>query len=197
MKKKYLPLILLSFVFVVIAFVFFKKESTQRIVVNGIGNFNPVPSNGKNYLLFYPADLRVSQKNTIVKEVTNQGDIVREYEIKDRDIRRMSFHQKPNDINKLYISFFGEATIDNYYFTYNIKEKKFTKVNLNYFEHKVGVDHIIHYGDDILFQTLVSHKTGEQNVNLENNEFNVSISDYSIKKILKRNMAMFLNGLLS
>lgn len=161
---------------------FFNSKDTNRILINGIENFEPASSDGKSYLLFYPADNRVSQENTIVKEVTIDGEVIREYEIEDKNFRRMSAHQKPNKINELYISLFGEATIDNYYYTYDILKKQFKRVTLNYFDYEVGVDHIMHYGEDILFQTLVSHKTGEQNMDTKTNEFNVSVSNFSLQK---------------
>jgi hypothetical protein len=82
----------------------------------------------------------------------------------------------------LYISLFGEATIDNYYYTYDLINRTFKKVNVDYADYEVGVDHIMHYGKDTLFQTLVSHKTGEQNMKVETNEFNVSLSNYSTQQ---------------
>ncbi|MGQ4665438.1 hypothetical protein ACUIJN_06295 [Metabacillus halosaccharovorans] len=85
-------------------------------------------------------------------------------------------------MDKLYISLFGEATIDNYYYTYDIPTKQFNRVKVDYFDYEVGVDHIMHYGENVLFQTLVSHKTGEQNINSETNEFNVSISNFTSQK---------------
>ena len=159
------------------------KKEVERIQVHGISTFNPASSeNGNHFLLFYPRDERFSQENTIVKEVDYTGEIIREYEVIDQDFRRMIAHQKPNQMNQLYISFFGEATIDNYYFTYDIDEKKFEKVILDYFDYDVGVDHILHYGNHTLFQTLVSHKTGDQNLHPETYDFNMSISDYDLKQ---------------
>ncbi|MDE3841106.1 hypothetical protein C0966_17755 (plasmid) [Bacillus methanolicus] len=187
MNKKYASLILGTCILIIVLGVYFifktvSLDTNEKIIVHGIENFEPVSSDGENYLLYYPADSRISQKNTIVKEVTTTGDIVREYEIKDSDFRRMSVHQKPNNPNQLYISLFGEPTIDNYFYTYDITKKKFEKVTLDYFDYEVGVDHIMHYGDDTIFQTLVSHKTGDQNIQADTNEFNVSISNYSTKK---------------
>ena len=158
------------------------KEEVDIIQVNGISTFKPISSeNEGNFLLFYPADLRVSQDHTIVKEVDKTGEIIRQYEVIDKDFRRMIVHQKPNYMDQLYISFFGEATIDNYFFTYNINNRLFNKVNLDYFDYSVGVDHIRHYGNHTLFQTIVSHKTGDQNTHPETYDFNVSISDYTAK----------------
>ncbi|WP_142317299.1 hypothetical protein [Bacillus sp. AFS017336] len=160
--------------------IFRNKEYDNSIIINGIETFEPKPSNKEDhFLLFYPADPRVSQESTIVKEVDKSGEIVQEYAIKDKDFGRMKIQQKPNYLNQLYVSFFGDATIDNYFFTYDIAKRKFNKVNLNYFKYTVGVDHILHYGKDILFQTIVSHKTGDQNLDLKTNEFNMSISNYS------------------
>lgn len=186
MNRKYVPWILgtclLISVWSVYYFFEIDLDKNERIVVNGIENFEPLSSNEENYLLYYPADSRVSQKNTIVKEVTKTGDIVREYEIIDNNFRRMNVHQKPNDPNHLFISLFGEPTIDNYYYTYDIAKKNFEMVTIDYFDYDVGIDHIMHYGEDIIFQTLVSHKTGDQNVKADTFEFNVSISNYSTKK---------------
>lgn len=184
MKRIYLfGTVILIIVFVFSLFLTFSDtEYEDRILVDGIENFKPKSSDKEdNFLLFYPADPRVSQESTIVKEVTRTGGIVREYAIKDRDFGRMLIQQKPNDFNHLYVSFFGDATIDNYFFTYNIERKKFNKVDFNYFKYPVGVDHILHYGDDVLFQTIVSYKTGNQNTN-KNNDFNMSISNYISEK---------------
>ncbi|MRX71572.1 hypothetical protein GJU40_05200 [Bacillus lacus] len=177
MKKRYLILALVLIIFIASIYALLSRN-TETILVDGIEKFEPL-KNSNHYLLYYPADKRVSQENTIVKEVTADGKVVREYEIRDQYFRRMSAHQKPNHSNSLYISLFGEATIDNYYYTYDISKKKFQRVKLDYFDYEVGVDHIMHYGDSVLLQTLVSHKTGEQNVNAETNEFNVSISNFS------------------
>lgn len=159
-----------------------KTDDATSIKVNGINTFKPKPSQqNDHYLLFYPADRRFSKENTIIKEVDKTGKVIREYEVIDQDFGRMFVHQKPNDLNQIYISFFGEARIDNFYFTYDIKNKMFNKVKLDYFDYTVGVDHIMHYGNDVLFPTTVSHKTGEQNIDPKTNEFNVSISDYTQK----------------
>lgn len=131
MKRKYKLFLLVLFTIALIFLarsIFQNKEYESRIVINGIENFEPISSDKKdNFLLFYPADPRVSQESTIVKEVTNTGEIVREYAIKDKDIGRMAIHQKPNNLNKLFVSFFGDATIDNYFFTYNIEKKSLKK----------------------------------------------------------------------
>lgn len=155
---------------------------SKRIVINDIESFNPKKESSEDhYLLFYPADTRTSQKNTLVKEVLPTGEAVKEYEIRDDEFRRMFIHQKPNNINQLYISFFGEAVLENWFYTYDINKRKFKKIDLDYFKFDVGVDHIKHYGTDILFQSIVSHKTGDQNTN-EKDQFNMSISDYTTKK---------------
>lgn len=189
MKRKYtfLWMALLITGLIISAFSIFRNtEYENRTIINGIENFEPKPSKKRgNFLLFYPADPRVSQESTIVKEVTKKGEIVREYAIKDSDFGRMLIQQKPNDLNKLYISFFGDATIDNYFFTYDIAKRKFNKVNLEYFRYPVGVAHIQHYGEDTLFQTIVSHKTGDQNIDQKTKEFKMSISNYSIKKSIE------------
>lgn len=186
MKRKYTFLwmvLLIAGIIISALSIFRNTEYENRIIINGIENFEPKSSETKgNFLLFYPADPRVSQESTIVKEVTKKGEIVQEYAIKDSDFGRMLIQQKPNNLNKLFISFFGDASIDNYFFTYDIAKSKFNKVNLDYFNYPVGVDHIQHYGEDTLFQTIVSHKTGDQNIDKKTNEFNMSISNYSSEK---------------
>ncbi|WP_129690825.1 hypothetical protein [Gottfriedia acidiceleris] len=186
MKRKYTFLLMALLIagIIISALSFFRNTKYQnRTIINGIENFKPNNSDKKeNFLLFYPADPRVSQESTIVKEVTKKGEIVREYAIKDSDFGRMLIHQKPNNLNKLFISFFGDASIDNYFFTYDMAKRKFDKVNLEYFKYPVGVDHIQHYGEDTLFQTIVSHKTGDQNIDQKTNDFNMSISNYSSEK---------------
>lgn len=157
-------------------------QSAKTLKINGIENFQPISSGKENYLLYYPADIRANQNNTIVKEINKKGDLIRQYEIEDKSFRRMEVHQKPNDLERLYISLFGEATFDNYYYIYELTYKKFHKVALDYFDYIVGVSHILHYGKDILFQTLVSHKTGEQNYNPLIQSFQMSISDATTKE---------------
>ena len=157
-------------------------NKTEDIVINGIENFHPERSDEVTYLLYYPSDVRVSQNETYVMEVNLKGEMIKRYKIIDDDFRRMKIHQKPNDLNKLYISLFGETKIDNYFYTYNILDNEIKKITLNYFDYEVGVDHIMHYGEDILFQTIASHKTGTQNIKEDTMEFNVSISNYSQEK---------------
>ncbi|MFF3023882.1 hypothetical protein ACFVRR_14700 [Gottfriedia sp. NPDC057948] len=189
MKRKYTFLwmaLLIAGIIISALSIFRNTEYENRTIINGIENFKPNYSDKKeNFLLFYPADPRVSQESTIVKEVTKKGKIIREYAIKDSDFGRMLIHQKPNNLNKLFISFFGDATIDNYFFTYDIVKRKFDKINLEYFKYPVGVDHIQHYGEDTLFQTIVSHKTGDQNIDPKTKEFKMSISNYSTKKSIE------------
>ncbi|KAA0548979.1 hypothetical protein FZW96_03445 [Bacillus sp. BGMRC 2118] len=160
-----------------------KNNDLEKIVISGIENFKPTKENNKDrYLLFYPSDKRTSQKFTIVKEVSTSGNIIKEYEIHDDEFRRMTLHQKPNELGNLYISLFGEAVIENWYYKYDLRERLFKKVSLDYFKFDVGVDHIKHYGKDVLFQNLVSHKTGDQNFDPNTGNFNMSISDYDTKK---------------
>ncbi|MEE6451124.1 hypothetical protein RAH41_11185 [Gottfriedia acidiceleris] len=189
MKRKYTFLwiaVLIAILSISAISIFRNSEYENRTIINGIENFKPNDSDkNDHFLLFYPADPRVSQESTIVKEVTKKGKIVREYAIKDSDFGRMLVQQKPNNLNKLFISFFGDASIDNYFFTYDIAKRKFDKVNLEYFKYPVGVDHIQHYGEDILFQTIVSHKTGDQNIDQKTKEFKMSISNYSTKKSME------------
>ncbi|UTR14755.1 hypothetical protein MM221_19765 [Salipaludibacillus sp. LMS25] len=157
-------------------------KKTDRIRIEGIENFEPDRSSSEeSYLLYYPADIRVSQNVTLVKEVNNKGDILTEYEIIDEDFRRVVAHQKPNHSNELYLSFFGEATIDNYFYTYDIRNNHFKKIHLDYFDFPVGVDHIKHFGDDVLLQNLVSHKTGDQNSD-EYGNFSVSITNVTTEQ---------------
>ncbi|MBS4196274.1 hypothetical protein [Lederbergia citri] len=138
------------------------KVKVKYIRLNGIEQFSPETSDSEgHYLLFYPTDYRFSQEFTLVKEVTNTGEVVKQYRIFDDDFGRMTPHQKPNDINQLYISFFGGIG-GEYYFNYDIQKNRFKKVNVDYLENKVEIDHIRHYGDEIVFQTLASHKTGNQ-----------------------------------
>ena len=83
----------------------FKKhsEASTRSVINGIENFTVEKVGADDhYYLFYPADHRVSQGFTLVKEVSNTGEVIKEFEIKDEDFRRAAIHQKPNDSNRLY-----------------------------------------------------------------------------------------------
>ncbi|MCR6105829.1 hypothetical protein HXA34_05930 [Salipaludibacillus agaradhaerens] len=158
------------------------SSKPDRVHIEGIENFQPSRTHSEeSYLLYYPADIRVSQNVTLVKEVNNKGETLVEYEITDEDFRRVVTHQKPNNLNELYLSFFGEATIDNYFFTYDIRNNHFKKIELDYFDVPVGVDHIKHFGEDVLLQNLVSHKTGDQNLD-ENGNFSVSMTNVTTEQ---------------
>ncbi|WP_172371942.1 hypothetical protein [Sporosarcina jiandibaonis] len=163
----------------------FKKhgEASARSVINGIESFTVEKvGTDDHYYLFYPSDHRVSQGFTLVKEVSNTGEVIKEFELKDDDFRRAAIHQKPNDTNRLFISLFGEAVVEDWYYTYDLNEQKFQKVPLNYFKHNVGVNHIMHYGPDVIFNTIASHKTGDQDYNSHTGDFKMSISNYTQKK---------------
>ncbi|MED4532039.1 hypothetical protein [Metabacillus fastidiosus] len=180
MKKN--VLFIMAFIIILLSLSACNKEKDRIIMTNMEEiDFSKVGKKD-NFLLFYPADIRTSQDYTLVKEVSKTGEIIQEYEIRDKAFRRMAIHQKPNNINELYISFFGEAVIQNWYYTYDIADRKFKKVDLDYFKYDVGVDHIMHYGPDVLFQNLVSHKTGDQNYDNNTGNFNMSISNFTTKK---------------
>lgn len=189
MKKMRFIIAIFLFVLVIsIIFYFFYKftiyqNEKDRIKLEGIENFPPEELNENgSYFLVYPADNRVSQGYTLIKEVLKSGEVVQEYEILDEDFRRASVYQKPNELNQLYISLFGEPVIQNWFYKYDIDRKKFNKMDIDYFNYDVGVGHFKHYGKDVLFETLVSHKTGTQNYDEESGDFNLSISNYSTKE---------------
>lgn len=197
MKKTTLITLFTIAIITLISTFFFHNSGSKlkKNVVEGIENFKPTANNNEErYLLFYPADSRTSQEVTIVREVTVTGEITKEYEVVDNDFRRMAIHQKPNNIGELYISLFGEPVIQNWYYTYNIKDRSFKKVNLDYFKFDVGVDHIKHYGQDVLFQNLVSHKTGDQNFNPETGNFNMSITNGTTEKSYETEPGYVPNG---
>lgn len=163
-------------------------EQKNRIVVNGIENLTFMNEISEDhYLLFYPSDSRTSQESTLVKEVAKTGKTIKEYEVYDDTIRRINVHQKPTNPNELYISFFGEAVIENWYYMYDIQKRSFKKVDLPYFKYDTGVDHIMHYGPDVLLQNLVSHKTGDQNLNEETGNFQMSITNDTEQKSYETN----------
>lgn len=185
MNKKILLFLLIFLIIIVLIIVYSAKGHNQSefVRVDGIENFSPETVQGTgDYFLIYPRDLRVSQDFTLVKEVEKSGKVIRKYKIFDEEFSRMLPHQKPNNMNQLYISFFGDTAIDNYYFTYDIPKKSFKKVNVDYFNFDVGIDHIMHYGNDIILQTIMSHKTGDQNYNEKIGGHNVSISNATTKK---------------
>lgn len=172
---------MLAMVLAIIYFFTLKPKSTANSdlkIIEGIENFSIEDSEG-DYILIYPADWRVSQDYTIVKNVTNLGAIVNEYKIDDEDFRRAMIHQKPNDNEKLYLSLFGEAVIQNWFYTFDLTRYKFKQVTIDYFDYDTGVNHLMHFGEDILFNTIVSHKTGDQVYNPETGDFKVSVSNFS------------------
>ncbi|BAB03903.1 BH0184 [Halalkalibacterium halodurans C-125] len=155
------------------------KVQLERVQVEGIEQFHLdlLTNEESDYLLFYPADIRVNQDATIVKAINENGEIVEEFEIVDDKFRRMFIHQKPTDMDTLYVSLFGEATSDNYYYTFDLQRLSFEKVELDYFSSNVGVQNLEHFGEEVLFDTAVSHKTGEQNIDPDTYAFNVSLSN--------------------
>lgn len=170
---------------VIVLFQTFKKQSeaSTRSVINGIESFTVEKVGADDhYYLFYPADHRVSQGHTLVKEVSITGEVIKEFELKDEDFRRAAIHQKPNDSNLLYISLFGEAVVEDWYYTYDLSKQKFQMVPLTYFQHNVGVNHIMHYGPDVIFNTIASHKTGDQDYNSQTGDFKMSISNFTEEK---------------
>ena len=184
MLKKILLIITITAMIIAVIVIYNQKNSNYKTdeVIYGIENFNEIKKKKTDsYLLIYPADNRVSQNNTIVKEVSKKGEIIYQYEIVDDFFRRSFLHQKPNNNNILYMSSYGEAKIENWYYTYDITNKNFKRVSIPYFEFDTGVNHIQHYGEDIVFETIVSHLTGDQNYN-ENKGFKVSISNFSKQK---------------
>ena len=184
MKKK-MKKIFLGCSFLVILFfliiLFLDKKSYSTSIINGIENFeiSNISYQKESYLLMYPADSRVNQNQTIVKQTLSSGEIIHEYRIVDDKFRRIDAHQKPNRSDIVFLSNFGEPIIENQFYTYNISTKKFKKIDIPYFNDDIGVDNIIHYGEDTLFLTLTSHKTGDQVVNLETGDFKLSISNFS------------------
>jgi hypothetical protein len=170
---------------VIVLFQVFKShgEASTRSTINGIENFTVEKVGADDhYYLFYPSDHRVSQGYTLVKEVSETGEVIKEFELKDKDFRRAAIHQKPTDTNRLYISLFGEAVVEDFYYTYDLSKQKFQQVPLTYFQHNVGVNHIMHYGTDVIFNTIASHKTGDQDYNSQTGDFKMSISNFTEEK---------------
>jgi hypothetical protein len=186
--NKRLGLFVLSIVViaaVIVLFQVFKShgEASTRSTINGIENFTVEKVGAADhYYLFYPSDHRVAQGYTLVKEVSETGEVIKEFELKDKDFRRAAIHQKPTDTNRLYISLFGEAVVEDFYYTYDLSEQKFQQVPLTYFQHNVGVNHIMHYGTDVIFNTIASHKTGDQDYNSQTGDFKMSISNFTEEK---------------
>jgi hypothetical protein len=186
--NKRLGLFVLSivvFAAVIVLFQVFKShgEASTRSTINGIENFTVEKVGADDhYYLFYPSDHRVSQGYTLVKEVSEIGEVIKEFELKDKDFRRAAIHQKPTDTNRLYISLFGEAVVEDFYYTYDLSKQKFQQVPLTYFQHNVGVNHIMHYGTDVIFNTIASHKTGDQDYNSQTGDFKMSISNFTEEK---------------
>ncbi len=157
-------------------------SSIEVINLKGIKSLENIVIDDENMLLVYPADARVSQEYTIVREVTKQGVEVSEYRIKDENFKRVKLHQKPSNRKTVYMTTFGEPILEDRYYTFNTSSHNITKHDLDYFDQKVGISHINHFGDNVLFQTIASHVTGDQAFNSETGEFKVSISDFSTQK---------------
>lgn len=171
------------------------KKKPQTIEVEGIQNLKiPQTVTKGHYLLFYPRDLRFGQKKTLVQEIDLQGKKVIEYQVLDQDFRRVAFHQKPKEPNVLYGSLFGEASLNNFYYTFDLKQRKFKKINLTYFKYDVGIASISNYDSDVIFQTIVSHKTGDQNYDAGSGTFQVSISDATTQESFETEHGYVPNG---
>jgi hypothetical protein len=175
-----------AFLFIVITAIFVNKNSGDKKetskVLYGIESFNEIKKKHKDsYLVIYPKDSRYSQDITVVREISPQGKQIAKYDIVDNNFNRAIFFQKPNNKNLLYVSFFGEPVLDNFYYTYDIRNRKFAKVDIPYFNLDVGVNHIMHYGENVVFNTIASHITGDQRYDEEEESFITSISNYDKK----------------
>ena len=178
-RKKTLVLVGAIIVFGLILFYFIQTRSPAgEVKIEGIENFS-LDDSDADYVLLYPADWRVSQDFTLVKEVTKTGEVLHQYRIIDEDFRRASIHQKPNDSYTLYMSLFGEPVIQNWFYTYDLQTHRFKQIPLDYFQYETGVNHIMHYGEDVIFNTIASHKTGDQIFNPVTHDFKVSMSNFT------------------
>lgn len=163
-----------------------QTESQNEVTVSKISkieNFKFPDGNGDDtYYVLYPADSRIEENKSLIKEIDESGKVLKEFLINDSDFRRINIFQKPTQPNILYGSLFGEPKIDDYFYTFDLEKKVFEKKKNEYFKYPVGIGSLNHYGSDILFQTLVSHKTGEQNYDEKTQSFSVSISNYDSKQ---------------
>ena len=186
--NKYIKLSLLIFIFftIVYGYYIFYIKNQKFIEINGIENFKPNDLNDKisenNYFLYYPSDIRVSQDYTLIKQVDKNGNIINEYKVYDDKFRRINIDQKIADKNNLYLTPFGEAVLENWFYMFNLSSNTFSKVDLDYFKYDVGVHSMKHQGYDILFSTVATHTTGDQQYNEEKNSFKISISNFTTKK---------------
>lgn len=186
--NKYIKLILIVFIFFIIicGYYLFYSKNQNFIEIDGIENFKPndlIDTNlGNNYFLYYPSDIRVSQDYTLIKQVDNNGNVINKYKVYDDKFRRVAVNQKLSDRDNLYLSLFGEAVLENWFYTFNLSNNTFNRVDLDYFNYDVGVDSIKHQGNDILFSTIATHTTGDQQYNEEKDSFKVSISNFTTKK---------------
>ena len=94
MKKRQISfaIMMITIILILAACRSLHTQSAKTLKINGIENFQPISSGKENYLLYYPADIRANQNNTIVKEINKKGDLVRQYEIEDKSFRRMEVH---------------------------------------------------------------------------------------------------------
>lgn len=157
------------------------QPKTQGIPSEKITNFKPGSSG--NLFLFYPSDNRVSQLKTYVKEVDNAGEVINVFSIEDADFRRAEPFQNPLYPNTIYLSLFGEAKIENFFYEFDLNTKTFAKKKIDYFKEPLGVSNVFHYGKQLNFSTILSHETGEQNE--KDGLFNVSISNIDSEKTVE------------
>lgn len=117
---------------------------------------------------------------TYVVKVNQKGKVINEKKINDPEFSGITLAQKPNMPNLLYASKYG-GTYPDFFYTFDLKKKRFIKKKVSYFKHDVMLESISHYGTQTWFQTLTSYKTGTQKPS-KGTGFSRTFSNYNTKK---------------
>lgn len=137
-----------------------------------------------HYYLFYPSDSRTTQNYTYVTELDNNGEIVQNYKITDDKLSRFQPFQNPLSPDVIYLKKFGEPTLEASFFEYELTSNRFTEKQFDYFNFDLGITNFFTYGENMILTTIVSHKTGEQNIT-DSGDFQVSISNVNTKETIE------------
>lgn len=163
---------------------FSKAEDTSKasILSNDITRVAFDPLNGHLFLLYTNSNVWGNNnelESTYLIEINQNGDMIKKEIIQDPHFGPISIDQKSTQPNMLYASLNG-GQYANHFYTFDMKERRFQKETIDYFQHDVMLDSVGHQGKDTWFKTITSYKTGTQRY-VEGKGFSLTISNYDEK----------------